>query len=97
MIPHVYSGKDQTFIFGDYEGTRVRRAQTNNNLVPTAAQRGDFSGGKPITDPLTGQPFQGNVIPANRISPQAEFYLPFYPAANTSAGLTISFQLCGTQ
>ena len=87
-IPHVYNGKDKTFIFGDYEGTRVRRAQTFTNLVPTAAQlNGDFSAlAKPIKDPLTGQPFAGNVIPANRLSPQAEFFLPFYPEANTSAG-----------
>ncbi len=87
-IPHVYHGKDKTFIFGDYEGTRVRRAQTYTNLVPTLAQRnGDFSGlGKPIKDPLTGQPFEGNIIPANRLSPQATFFLPFYPAPNTPAG-----------
>ncbi len=43
-IPGVYHGKDKTFIFGDYEGTRVRRAQTFNNPCPNrrAAQRRFF-------------------------------------------------------
>jgi Carboxypeptidase regulatory-like domain len=100
VIPHVYNGKNRTFIFGDYEGTRVRRAQTFNNLVPTAGQRdGDFSAIRtPIYNPLATQPdpnnpgqfiktpFPGNVIPANLLSSQAAFYLPFYPLPNTAQG-----------
>ena len=48
--------------------------------VPTAAMRaGDFSGANfTIRDPLTGQPFPGNVIPANRIDPTAQRILDFY-------------------
>ena len=44
-LPKLYNGKDRTFIFGDYEGTRVRRAQTfTNTAVPTADMRqGNFS------------------------------------------------------
>jgi hypothetical protein len=91
VIPHLYSGKDKTFIFGDYEGTRGRTAVTNNNLVPTIAQQhGDFSSlATPISDPLTTPktPFPGNVIPADRLSPQAAFFLPFYPAPNTPGNL----------
>jgi hypothetical protein len=34
VIPHVYNGKDKTFIFGDYEGTRGRNAVTNNERFP---------------------------------------------------------------
>jgi len=30
-LPKLYSGKDRTFFFLDYEGTRIRRAQTFNN------------------------------------------------------------------
>jgi hypothetical protein len=87
-LPKIYNGKDRTFIFGDYEGTRVRRAQTFTNPVPTAAMRqGDFSGlTAAIRDPLTGQPFPGNIIPTDRLSPQATFYLPYYPFANTGSG-----------
>ena len=88
VIPHVYNGKDKTFFFGDYEGTRTRRAQTNNTLVPTAAQRsGDFSAqSAPIYDTSQGTrtPFPGNIIPASLLSPQATFYLPFYPLPNTA-------------
>jgi hypothetical protein len=36
--------KDKTFFFGDYEGTRIRLAQTDISNVPTPAERGgDFS------------------------------------------------------
>ena len=88
VIPRVYKGKDKTFFFGDYEGTRVRRAQTFNTLVPTAAQRrGDFSAlSAPIYDTSQGArtPFPGNVIPASLFSPQAAFFLPFYPLPNTA-------------
>jgi len=91
VIPHLYHGRDKTFIFGDYEGTRGRSAVTNNNLVPTAAQQhGDFSSlSTPILDPLTTPktPFAGNIIPANRLSPQSSFFLPFYPLPNTASGL----------
>jgi hypothetical protein len=88
VVPHIYSGKDRTFFFFDYEGTRLRRATTFTNPVPTAAMRnGDFSALKtPIIDPQSNQPFQGNIIPAGRMSPQAAFFLPFYPLANTGSG-----------
>src|SRR3954454_20406867 len=91
-IPKVYRGKDRTFIFGDYEGTRIRRAQTFNTAVPSAAMRnGDFSELRtPIFDPLTARPdpnnpsatirdpFPGNIIPPQRISPQSAYFLPYY-------------------
>jgi hypothetical protein len=88
VIPHVYKGKDRTFFFGDYEGTRLRRASTFTNPVPSAAMRnGNFSAlSTRINDPRTGEQFPGNVIPVDRISPQAAFFLPFYPGANTAAG-----------
>ena len=36
--------KDKTFIFGDYQGTRIREGLTNLDTVPTNAERGgDFS------------------------------------------------------
>jgi hypothetical protein len=87
-MPKLYNGKNRTFIFGDYEGTRVRRAQTFTNPVPTAAMRGgDFSAlTTPIKDPLTGEPFPSNIISMNRLSPQSLFFLPFYPLANTGTG-----------
>ena len=90
VIPRIYRGKDKTFLFGDYEGTRARTAITNNNLVATPAQQtGDFSRlTAPIYDPFdsTRSPFPGNLIPVSRLSPQATFFLPFYPGPNTSNG-----------
>ena len=44
--------KNKTFIFGDYEGSRLRESQPFLSTVPTGAeQKGDF------TDRLTGQTF----------------------------------------
>src|SRR5208282_793676 len=38
-IPHLYSGKDRTFFFFDYEGNRRSTALAEQFLVPTQAQR----------------------------------------------------------
>jgi hypothetical protein len=47
VIPHVYNGKNKTFFFVDYEGTRIRQATALLTSVPTAEERGsnftDFS------------------------------------------------------
>ncbi len=81
--------KDKTFFFVDFESTQLSRGQNFNNVVPNAAQRaGDYTGYKTINDPLTGKPFPGNMIPANRISSQAQFFLPFMPAPDFVSGLT---------
>jgi hypothetical protein len=43
-IPHVYHGKDKTFFFYDYEGTRQSSATNKTMTVPTLQERtGDFS------------------------------------------------------
>ncbi len=63
-IPHLLHGNGQFFI--NYLMTRNRNALANNTaLMPTQAERGgDFSQlSTPILDPLTGNPFPGNVIP----------------------------------
>ena len=54
--------------------------------VPTDAMRaGDFSSSTiPLIDPTTGNPFENNQIPADRISPQALALLQYYPAPNLS-------------
>jgi hypothetical protein len=44
LIPHLYNGRNRTFLFVDYEGLRIRQAQTLTSTVPTDLQRtGDFS------------------------------------------------------
>ena len=58
--------RDRTFFFADYEGTRSREGITRITNVPTAEERvGNFSNsffGVP-TNPFTGMPFEGGVIP----------------------------------
>ena len=77
--------RNRLFGFGFYEGYRNDSGITQNILVLSEAQRaGDFSGGAAIRDPLTGQPFPGNVIPSNRISPPAAQLLrDFVPLPNS--------------
>ncbi len=79
-IPKLYNGKDKTFFFLNYEGTR-RRTGSNAQLasVPTELERaGDFSqtlidSGIParVFDPLTSRVVDGRVLrsafPGNRI------------------------------
>src|SRR5262249_44093492 len=86
-IPWLYHGKDKTFFFGTFEGFRFPRGATVQNNVPTQAMRsGDFSAeGVTVRDPLTGQPFQNNRIPDNRISPIAKAFLTLYPLPNNGA------------
>lgn len=87
--------RGKTFFFADYERRYQKLggsvALTN---LPTAAERvGNFSGllaqGIQIFDPTTatatnpgGNPFPGNIIPASRISPIAQYYLRLIPTAN---------------
>jgi hypothetical protein len=80
--------KDKDFFFLNYEGLRVRQGRAFNPIVPSDAfRRGDFSSvTTPVRDPLTGDPFPGNIIPANRINPATSFYLQFVPLPNTAAG-----------
>jgi len=60
--------KDKTFYFFDYQGYRVNQGATYLSTVPSARMRsGDFSElNRVIYDPLTNQPFPGNVIPQAR-------------------------------
>jgi outer membrane receptor protein involved in Fe transport len=78
--------RNRLFGFGYYEGYRNDSGTTQNILVLSDAQRGgDFSAlASTIRDPLTGQPFPGNVIPGNRISAAATRLLnEFVPLSNS--------------
>ncbi len=79
--------KNRTFFFGSYQGTlQEQRPADRTSLVPTAAQRqGNFAGyTRTLRDPLTGQPFPGNVIPADRIHPASRRHPRAVPAAAQS-------------
>ncbi|MBC8167711.1 MAG: carboxypeptidase regulatory-like domain-containing protein [Bryobacteraceae bacterium] len=71
--------KNRTFFFADVQQERNQVLRQFNDLVPTAkVRRGDLSGLAPVQDPLTGQPFPGNLIPASRLNPVAQRVLDFY-------------------
>jgi hypothetical protein len=73
--------RNKVFFFADMERTNQRQAQVFNDILPTAAMRtGDFTGLKAITDPLNGKPFPNNIIPSDRISQQAKFFLKYMPS-----------------
>jgi hypothetical protein len=88
VLPKLYDGHNRTFFMGAYEGVRSDAFTTPFNSVPTALMRqGDFSEiATAIKDPLTGQPFPGNIIPASRLSPVAQQLLDYYPAPNVASG-----------
>ena len=70
VIPHLYDGRNKTFFLVDYEGFRLVQATTSSQQVATPAMRqGNFAGLATITDPLSGTPFPGNMIPSNRLNP----------------------------
>ena len=91
-IPWVFDGRDKLFFMTNYEALRRRQTAQATFSVPTAKMfRGDFSElSTPIYDPLTGQPFPGNVIPTNRLDPVSLRLLNYYNSA-TLPGLTNNF------
>lgn len=80
--------KNKLFYFGTYQGTRIRSTPFGQvTFVPTTAERtGNFSSlSKRILDPLTNQPFPGNIIPPERLSPAAQYFLKAIPLPNGPA------------
>jgi hypothetical protein len=78
--------RNKAFFFGDYQRLRQDQGRTVIATVPTPEmRRGDLSAlGTPIFDPLTGQPFAGSVIPANRINPITRQVADIFPQPNRS-------------
>lgn len=88
--------RNRTFFFGDYQGLRVRQANTFLATVPTALMRqGDFSEiNRVIYDPLTNTPFAGNRIPASRLDPVAKAIVDqLYPEENNAGQRTSTGQV----
>jgi len=84
-LTKAYDGRNRTFWFADYQGTRIRKGLTRLFTVPSAAVRaGDFTGLATIYDPETTagntrMPLAGNRVPASRFDPVMQRYLPLYP------------------
>jgi len=88
VLPRIFNGKDRLFFFADYEGKRVRQAQTFLSSVPVAAFRsGNFSSLLPktvLTDPRSNPkvPLPANLVPASAIDPVAAKMVALYPDPN---------------
>src|SRR5215813_12602576 len=88
VIPKLFNGRSKMFFFTDYEGKRVRQAQTFLSTVPTAAFRtGDFSSLLPktvILDPRSTPklPLPGNLVPVAAIDPVSKKMVALYSAQN---------------
>ena len=84
--------KNKLQFFGSQEWNKEQRGTVRARFVPTQAERnGDFSGPAipgctnptPI-DPLTGQAFPGNRIPADRLSAAGQAFLSLYALPNNT-------------
>jgi hypothetical protein len=95
-IPKLFNGRNRLFFLSNYEGFKLRnQTQSVYSTAPAAMRTGDFSQllpGTVIRDPLTKQPFPGNMIPAQRLDKIAMGLLEFFPAPNISgAGLVNNY------
>jgi carboxypeptidase family protein len=91
-IKKINANGNKLFFFYSIDDTRLKDVNTLKFYqMPTALERaGDFSQSvRPngtlivVRDPLTGQPFPGNVIPANRLDPRGIAMLNLFPSPNT--------------
>ena len=100
-IPGIYKQRNKTFFFAYYEGLRQGTPGPVTLTMPTQAEKGgDFSAisqvlYNPFTTVATSggfsrEPFAGNLIPKNLISPVAAKLLAYYPTP-TNGALTNNF------
>jgi Carboxypeptidase regulatory-like domain len=99
VIPKLISKDRAWYVFGYYEGIRIRSASNATALVPTAAElSGDFTGDAPIYNPYTTttqangtstrQPFPNNMIPSNLLNQSALTIMKaLLPLPNYPAGI----------
>ena len=96
--------RSKTFFFTSWERTRQLTSDTVLSTVPTLANRqGNFSdlrtaSGQPVViyDPVTRQPFAGNVIAQERLDPVALAALAYYPLPNRAGTSTNANNYEGT-
>jgi trimeric autotransporter adhesin len=100
--------KNKTFFWASYEGYKTNTRSEQVVITPTERElNGDFSqSGVTIYDPLTTRqnpdgsytrdPFPGNVIPANRISPVAQGIRPYWPNPGAFDASLVDVSLTGT-
>ena len=93
VVPGIYDGRDHTFFFFAYEGTREHRGFYDNFLVPSALDRqGNFGPSNPcdsatvLLNPLSGQPFNDihQVYGPQGADPVGQALVNNYPSPNIS-------------
>jgi hypothetical protein len=96
--------RNKIFLFGSFEGTRIRSGTNTISTVPTALEKtGDFSQVRNIFDPLTSggagssmkrTMFPDDIIPASRWDPLFPALLALYPAP-TPSGIVNNYYFSG--
>lgn len=101
FIPKLYNGKDKTFFFFGYQGTRIRNVgNVQSATLPTAAERaGNFSAlldANSPANPFSGRSIQlrdrngallpGNIIPSSLFDPAAVNLLKYIPVPTSPTG-----------
>jgi hypothetical protein len=83
-IPRLYNGRNKTFFFFAYQGTRTSETLSSVRATVFTPEQtnGDLSSLPVARDPLTNAPFPGNVIPRNRFDPVSARFLELMPPAN---------------
>lgn len=90
LLPSLYNGRNRTFFFGSYDGSRWVRNNPRTATIPTLRMReGDFSEISQIVydpsssvTPASRTPFPGNRIPSNRFNPVGQRILSRFPEPN---------------
>lgn len=103
LIPrHFNVDRNKLFFFSSMQWIRWHQYSTSTATVPSLAMRkGDFSEllnpanlffgrARVITDPSTGKPFPGNMIPKDQLSPNGIALLNTYPAPTPGLAQTSS-------
>jgi hypothetical protein len=86
-----YNGKNRTFFFADYQGTRIRTAHTFlSTLAPVAWRTGNFSGFNTVLDPDTHVPFPNNQIPVGRFDSASLKLIALMPPPNVPGSVSAS-------
>jgi hypothetical protein len=100
-LPKLFDGRNRLFFMANDEWKKQRAHGQALYTLPTAAElQGNLSALSAVVyDPNTGgptgatkTPFPGNVIPASRLDPVSQKFLPYYGAATLNT-LTNNYQL----
>jgi hypothetical protein len=100
MIPKLYNGKDKTFFFFGYQGTKIRTiGNTASAFLPTVAERsGDFSALLDAANPANpfhkaiqitdrnGVKIRGNVLQPGQLDAAAVKFLTYLPISPAANG-----------